>query len=170
MDTFFEQIVRIKKTGKTIAAFIGIWLLALIVCGLAILFSGYLRSIFIFLIAGAIFGAFKLSGQLNIEYEYIVTNTSLDVDKIVNKSSRQRILSIEIPTVSRLEKYTPAIVNNIDAKKLVFACDKDAENAYLLVCDKEGKGAEYLIFAPNEKMQSAIVKSLPKFVALSAFK
>jgi hypothetical protein len=104
MDTFFEQIVRIKKTGKTIAAFIGIWLLALIVCGLAILFSGYLRSIFIFLIAGAIFGAFKLSGQLNIEYEYILTNTSLDIDKITNKSSRVRVLSLELPTVSRLEK------------------------------------------------------------------
>lgn len=170
MDTFFEQIVRIKKTGKSIAAFVAIWLMALTVCGLAILFSAYLRTIFVFIIAGALYGAYVLSGKLNIEYEYIVTNTTLDVDKIVNKSSRQRMLSVELPTASRLEKFTPALLNNIDNKKLVVASNKDSQNAYFLVCEKEGSGASYLVFEPNEKMQSAIVKSLPKFVANSAFK
>jgi hypothetical protein len=170
MDTFFEQIVTIKKTTKTMLSFVGIWAAALLLVALAFLFSGYIGAIFIFVIAGIIYGAFKLSGRLNVEYEYIVTNTTLDVDKITNKSTRLRMLSVELPTASRVEKYNPALLNNIDLKKLVFACDQDSQDAYLLVCEKEGKGAQYLVFTPNEKMQSAIVKTMPKFVANSAFK
>ena len=169
MDTFFEQIIRIKKTGKTIAAFIGVWLLAFLLCFLAFLFSGIIGSIFIFVIAGIIFGAFRLSGLLNTEYEYIVTTTTLDLDKITNKSTRKRLLSVELPTASRLENYNPPLLTNIDLKKVVFACNND-DASYLLVCEKEGKGAQYLVFARNEKMQLAIVKSLPKFIANSAFK
>ena len=143
--------------------------MAFLLCFLAFLFSGFIGSIFIFVIAGIIFGAFRLSGLLNTEYEYIVTNTTLDIDKITNKSTRKRLLSVELPTASRLEKYNPALLTNIDPKKVVFACNKE-DASYLLVCEKEGKGAQYLVFAPNEKMQSAMVKSLPKFIANSAFK
>jgi hypothetical protein len=163
MDVFFEQIVPIKKKGKTILGFVGIWVLALLLCFVAFLFLG---SFFIIVSAAAIYGAFVLSGKLNVEYEYIVTNTTMDVDKIINKSSRKRLLSFEIPSVTRLEKYNPAV----PIKDPIIACNPEDENAYLMVCEKEGKSAQYLVFAPNAKLQSAIVKSLPKFIALSAFK
>ena len=32
MDTFFEQIIAVKKNGKALAAIIGIWLAAFLVC------------------------------------------------------------------------------------------------------------------------------------------
>ena len=67
MDTFFEQIIAVKKTGKEIAALIGIWLAAVLLCFLLFLFSGYIGAFFILLIAGVIYGAFKLSGLLNVE-------------------------------------------------------------------------------------------------------
>lgn len=170
MDVFFEQIVAIKKKGKFIAALLGIWLLALLLCFLVFLYSGYIGSIFILLMAGIIYGAFKLSGLLNVEYEYIVTNGTFDIDKIVNKSSRKRLASFELSDVSRLEKYDPLLLNNVDSKKILFACNQSDENAYFLVYEKQGKSAEYVVFSPNEKMQSAIVKFLPKFIANSAFK
>lgn len=169
MDTFFEQIVAIRKNGKSIACLIGIWLLALIISALLFL-TMILGSLTLLVIAGVIYGAFKLSGFFNIEYEYIVTNGTFDVDKIVNKSSRKRMMSFELATVSRLEKFNAAQLNSIDSKKLLIACDTTAENTYLLVSEKEGKGAQYLVFSPNEKMQSAIIKFLPKFIANSAFK
>ena len=57
MDTFFEQIVRIKKTGKAVAAILGIWILALILCAALILFP-VLRSFTLIIICGILFGAF----------------------------------------------------------------------------------------------------------------
>lgn len=169
MDTFFEQIITIKKDGKHIAAVLGIWFAALIISALLFM-TMFLGSLTLLAIAGVLYGAFKLSGLLNIEYEYIVTNGVMDIDKIINKSSRKRLASFDLANVSRLEKFNSSSLNNIDKNNLVIACNEKDDNAYLLVYEKDGKGAQYVVFTPNDKMQSAIVKFLPKFIANSAFK
>lgn len=169
MDTFFEQIVSIKKNGKKIATFIAIWILALLLCGIIFLMSGIFGSLIFLLMAGTLYGAFKLSGLLNVEYEYIITNGTLDVDKIVNKQSRQRILSFDIPKVTRMEKYNDGLIVNINPKDIVMACNTTDENVYLLAYEKNGKQMN-LVFSPNEKMQKVIAKYLPKFISNSLFK
>lgn len=170
MDTFFEQITAVKKSGKDIAAITGIWLLAFIICFLLVLFMGYLGSFSFLLIAGALFGAFKLSCRFNVEYEYIVTNGTMDIDKIINKSSRKRVLSFELATVSRLEKFNQGLLSSVNSKVIVTACNLNDPEAYLMVSSTEGKGTSYLIFAPDERVRGAIVKFVPKFIANSAFK
>ena len=167
MDTFFEQIISIKKSLGNIACMVGIWILALPLCFLAYLIIPYLSAL---LIMGILYGAFKLSTMFNVEYEYIVTNGTLDIDKIINKSKRKRILSFELPNVTRLEKYIPSILNNVNIKDVTFACNKEDGNAYLIVAEKEGKNPYYLVMSPNDKIKSAIVKYVPKFISNSAFK
>ena len=169
MDTFFEQIISVKKTGKAVAALIGIWLAAFIIC-FFLFFTGFFGVLTFLLIAGVIYGAFKLSCLLNVEYEYIVTNGTMDIDKITNKSSRKRVLSLELQTVSRIERYKPALLNSADSKDVIIACNADDAGAYLMVASAEGKGAKYLVFAPDERLRGAIVKFVPVFVANSAFK
>lgn len=169
MDTFFEQIISVKKTGKAVAALIGIWLAAFVVCFL-LFFTGFFGMLTFLLIAGVLYGAFKLSCLLNIEYEYIVTNGIMDIDKITNKSSRKRVLSFELQTVSRIEKYNPSLLNSVNSKDVLIACNQDDKDAYLMVSSTEGKGTNYLVFAPDERLRSAVVKSVPMFVANSAFK
>ena len=39
MDTFFEQIISIKKSGKAIAIFLSVWIFAALLC-LALLLFG----------------------------------------------------------------------------------------------------------------------------------
>lgn len=170
MDTFFEQITAVKRSGKDIAAITGIWLLAFIICFLLVLFMGYLGFFSFLLIAGALFGAFKLSCRFNVEYEYIVTNGTMDIDKIINKSSRKRVLSFELATVSRLEKFNQGLLSSVNSKEIVTACNLNDPEAYLMVSSTEGKGTSYLIFAPDERVRGAIVKFVPKFIANSAFK
>jgi len=108
MDTFFEQIVSIKKSGKAIALFLFVWILALILCALILLFGIPFAPV---LVIGLGYGAWWLTAKLNVEYEYIVTNGTMDIDKIVNKSSRQRVSSFEIAKVERVEKYNPSLLN-----------------------------------------------------------
>ena len=167
MDVFFEQLVPIKRDGKAITIFILAWLIALLLCGLAFLFLG---TLFIIAVAGIIFATVKFTGLLNVEYEYILTNGVMDIDRITNKSTRKRLMSFEVSHVTRLEKYNPAFLESIDKKQLVFACPGKSQDAYFMVCEKEGKKAEYLVFTPNEKMKKAMVKFLPKFISNSAFK
>ncbi len=170
MDTFFEQIIAVKKNGKAVAAIIGIWLAAFIVCFLLIMFMGFLGTFSLLLAAGVLFGAYKLCTRFNLEYEYIVTNGTMDIDKIINKSSRKRILSFELATVSRIEKFNPAQLSGVNAKELFITCNQDDPGAYLMVSATEGKGTSYLVFAPDERVRSAIVKFVPKFISNSAFK
>lgn len=170
MDTFFEQIIPVKKNGKAAAAIIGIWLAAFIVCFLLIMFMPFLGTFSLLLAAGALFGAYKLCTRFNLEYEYIVTNGTMDIDKIINKSSRKRILSFELATVSRIEKFNPAQLSGVNAKELFITCNQDGPGAYLMVSATEGKGTSYLVFAPDERVRSAIVKFVPKFISNSAFK
>lgn len=170
MDTFFEQIIAVKKNGKAVAAIIGIWLAAFIVCFLLIMFMVFLGTFSLLLAAGALFGAYKLCTRFNLEYEYIVTNGTMDIDKIINKSSRKRILSFELATVSRIEKFNPAQLSAVNAKELFITCNQDDPGAYLMVSATEGKGTSYLVFAPDERVRSAIVKFVPKFISNSAFK
>lgn len=169
MDTFFEQIVSIKKSGKAVALFCLIWILALTLCAFLLL-TGILGMLTPILIIGLGYGAWWLTSKFNVEYEYIVTNGTMDIDKIVNKSSRQRISSFELDKVERLEKYNDHLLQNVKKENIVFACNKNDPNAYLLVASKEDTKVNYIVFTPSEKLQAAIKKSLPKFIALSAFK
>lgn len=169
MDTFFEQIVPIKKTGKNYVTICLIWLSALVIDTFLFLF--WLLGTLTFLaMIGVVYVAFKVMCKQNTEYEYIITNGAFDIDKIINKSERKRMASFEVSSVSRLEKFNEGLLANVDKSDVVFACNAESDNAYLLVYQKDGKSPVFVVFEPNDKMKTAILKYLPKFIANSAFK
>ncbi len=160
MDTFVEQIVAIKKTGKTWAAYFLISLIAIILMAASYLFF---RSIFIALDALIFWGAYKLYSMLGVEYEYIITNSTMDIDKIIAKSSRKRVVSFDLSAVLSIEKYTGILHPDIE-KNCIFVCNKNDENAYVLTYKSEGKPKQAFVFAPNEKMISGMKNFLPRHI------
>ena len=173
MDTFFEQIIAIRKDAKAYLSLFGIWAAFLIVVGalfvLASMFT-FIVSLMFLVIVLLGYLAFKLSKNFSVEYEYIITNGCFDVDKIIAKSSRKRMMSFEISNVEALEKFNPNAMPNREFKEKVFACNLDDPNAYYMIISEEGKGTKLLVFAPNERIQGAVKKYLPKYIANSAFK
>lgn len=160
MDTFVEQIVAIKKTPKTWGAYICIALLAIILMTVVTMYSG---AIFILLDALIIFGAFKLYSMLNVEYEYIITNSTMDIDKIIAKSSRKRIVSFDLSDVQRIEKYTGSLPADIE-KDCFFACNQTDENAFVLYYKQGGKTKKAFVFAPNERVINAMKSFLSRHI------
>lgn len=169
MDTFFEQIVSIRKNALTRLAIIGLWVLAALLT-VFLLMVNLLGALTVFAVIGIVYGAYTLTGMTNIEYEYIITNGTMDIDKIINKSSRKRIASFELSQVSRLEKFSSEKIVNIDKKYLVVACNQNDPQAYYMICEREGKGALHVVFAPEERIKGAVLKFVPKFIANNAFK
>ena len=170
MDTFCEQIVSIKKTGGAVALFLSLWFLAILICVVAFVLLFLVNPALPFLIScGVIYGAYKVTSMLNVEYEYIITNGILDVDKIINKSKRIRLTTVELSTVTELEKYNPN-KNYGDKKTVPLACDKDDNNACFIVAATQSGKTRKFVFAPNQKLQEAMVKFMPKFISNSAFK
>ncbi len=168
MDTFFEQIVSIKKSGKNWAVIFIIWFFAIAISAFLVIIP-LIRPLAPILVLGLGYGSWWLASKFNVEYEYIVTNGSMDVDKILNKSKRSRISSFEIANVERLEKFNIQLLKNVKRESIVYACNQNDPNAYLMVASREDTKVNYIVFAPNKKLQNAIKKSLPKFIANSAF-
>ena len=160
MDTFVEQIIAIKKTSKTWLAYAGITVAAIILMTAAFIF---LKALFIPIDFFIFLGAYKLYMMQSIEYEYIVTNSTMDIDKIVAKSSRKRVVSLDLTSVQRIEKYTGVLPHDTP-KDIFFACNKKDENAFILFYKKEGKPQKAFVFAPNEKMIDGMKKFLPRHI------
>ncbi len=170
MDTYFEQLVPIKSTGKTKALFFGIWIAAILLVAACMLFLWfYIPSIALLLVFALLYGAYKLSLMLFVEYEYIITNGSVDIDKITAKSSRKRIACFELSEVQSLERYNPAKKPTGEFKKSVVACNPNDE-AYSMIITKSNGDRLFVVYAPNERMKEASCKFLPKHIANSAFK
>lgn len=50
-------------------------------------------------------GGVWLLGNFNIEYEYILTNNDLDIDKVIGKRKRKRMISLDVSTAEAFAPY-----------------------------------------------------------------
>ena len=108
-DIYLEYILKKKKTGGQ-KAIIAVIIFAAIIVSLALLllifatatalsgtqFGSFSFSIGLVLIAFAWYGAYLLMSMQNIEYEYILTNSEIDIDKIMSKQEKElRVLTLK---------------------------------------------------------------------------
>lgn len=162
MDTFFEQLIRIKLNSKA-KFMVGaiIFVDALIVAFLLIFALAFAPAIILLIVIAAIYGAYKLINMLVVEYEYIYTNGDLDVDKIVAQSSRKRIVSIKCSEVEKYGEYkgqpAPGSVKNT----FVF-CNPDSEGQVYLIARDRNLGMVMIVLAPEERLRAELEKAIPR--------
>ncbi len=170
MDVFCEQIVKKRKTTaeKLAVALIwaGGWVLSMLLIFLGLyIFPGYFMLAL--LAAGfVVYFSMKLAFKLNLEYEYCVTNGLLDVDKIINRSDRKRLLSVEVNTFDRFEEFNPQKPEN-DPKKFdlvvnAVADPQGSDAIYAATIRHPVKGRILLVFQPNEKILTTVKQALPR--------
>lgn len=173
MDTFFEQIVAMRKGAKEMALIILILVAALIVGALLMLLSIVnisFASICFLAIAGVFFGAYKLIALNNVEFEYILTNGEMDIDKITNRSSRKRQITFSLKDVLRIEKYdfsNPVVIHG--AKTEVY-CNKGDENACFVLLEHKSHGKTVVVFSPNDRMLQGMSGFIPRIIGGDFFK
>jgi hypothetical protein len=152
MDTFCEQLVKRAPTTKENIKKALILFLALFLGGIIFLLASYyLGYIFGFLFGGVIFFlGFYLMGMYDYEYEYIVTNGEIDIDKIIAKRKRKRILSVSAKSFTAFKKL-------LDSDKLsdqvmsIDVSDGIDVNKYYAEFKLKDQRQIALIFSPDEK-------------------
>lgn len=162
MDTFYEQIIKIKLNGKSKAIIAAILAVDVLLLAVIMYFALLLTPAFAFLIIiGVIYGSYKLISMLSIEYEYVFTNGDLDVDKIVAKSSRKRMVSIKCSEVEKYGEYkgqpAPGSVKNT----LIY-CNPDSEGQVYLIAKDKNLGMVMLVIAPEQRVREAIESAIPR--------
>lgn len=168
MDTYVEQIVAIRKSPMERLLQIGIIVLGVILiltCGMLYVAGalGMFSLLFVVLAVAVGYGIYYFASQLNLEYEYIFTNGDFDVDKIISKRSRKRVLSGQCRFISEFGHYDPDQLAARRFDSRIVACTVDEEACYAVFSLDEGAEA-LLIFSPNEKMLNAMKKYAPRVI------
>ena len=159
MDTYAEQLVVKQSDSSDQMKKIGI-----IVGGIAVILALLYVTVFIMPIAiiaacGAAYGAYWLLTCQNVEYEYTVTNGSVDIDKIISRRKRVSLISVEVKDFTDFGEYSS--VNDNFSGTTVMAVGEDDE-LYFADFHNEQYGETRLVFSPNEKILNCIKPYLPR--------
>ncbi len=170
MDVFIEHLVKKRSTGADMAKKIGLVLAVLLVVVACFMLVPPQFLMFAFLIiCGAVYGAYWLISGMNVEYEYILTNGEIDVDKIVAQRKRKRLLNVHSKTFEAFGPYKAAEHANRDYDNRILACEsEDSENVYYATFRHRTLGYCLLVFNPDERIIKGIKSYLPRTIGGNA--
>ena len=163
MDTFVEQIVKKKKDGKDIALIVGIWILFVIVSAAAVLF---LRMLGFLILCGAGYGAWWLTTERNREFEYSLTNGSIDIDEIIAQRKRKRIVSVNGEKLESAGVYDAAAQNRPFDRRVMAAPSETEEGLWYFTYHSKKNGHTAVVFQPDNRVLSALYSGLQTTVRL----
>ena len=175
MDVFIEYMVKKQNTAKDIVLKLLCVLGAVVLLAVA-LFAiplaaqlgqiGQLITMIAPLIGvGGVFGAWYLITSMNVEYEYILTNGEMDVDKIVARRRRKRMITVNARKFEAFGPYKPQEHTGKDYAGRVYACvsSEDPGN-YYAVFNHATLGKTLLVFTPNDRVLDGLRGFIPRQV------
>ncbi len=176
MDIYNEWLVKKKRTGKDTAISFAAVAVGIILCWILIQVIAVfpiLSTIVLLVIAGMIWGIYRIITSSNLEYEYIFTNGEMDVDKITNARSRKRVTVVNARKIDILaHKSAPEFKRSLDddsIKKLYACTSPDSEDLYFLLFRDEDDDdtLKMLLFNPNDKILDGFKKYNPRRVFIN---
>ena len=166
MDVVVEYLIKKQKKPVDYLITVG-YIVAAVVVFFAGTFIGtlsqYLSMIGVIIGVGAIYLAYRLISARNIEYEYSIVNGEMDVDKIIARKKRRRILTLRLLGVSSAGKYNKADFAGQSFDSEVYVCeDPDKDNSYYMVFDHRDFGHCLMVLTPSERLLEAMHVYIPQ--------
>ncbi|MCL2083967.1 MAG: hypothetical protein FWH06_01755, partial [Oscillospiraceae bacterium] len=112
----------------------------------------------IFAFAGGLYLLFLLYRHLNVEFEYILTNGEMDIDRITGKSRRKRLLTVDCRAlevcapIESIAQYENAQYT----KRLDVSSGQNDAPRHFMVAPAKGGGRMLVIFEPDDRILSAM--------------
>lgn len=167
MDSFLEKIVVRKKTAKDYLIMTGA-IFGGMVLFFAVQMIPFLSSFFIIIVAAIAYLIYQVIIARNIEFEYIVTNGDLDIDKIIARRRRKRIFSANCKDFDIITKlkggYNDRRISNVN-KRIEAMSSIDSDNVYLITLAYKGEKT-VVLFEPDERMLKAFKFYIPRKVEI----
>lgn len=168
MEVFVECLIKRHNSAKTvlleILTVLGFFVGSVIVFFLITAFSPTLALI---AAAAAAFGCWWLLRRFQVEYEYILTNDTLDVDKIIAKSSRKRVISINLREIEMLAPANDAHRREFQSAGIqtkIDATDGSSSDIYFIKTPHQKLGMTVLLFSPDERIFDGVKSIVPRKV------
>ncbi len=113
--------------------------------------------------------AVLLINSRSVEYEYILTNNELDIDKVMSKKGRKHLITVDVKEaqcVARIDddEHNSAY-KNVPSGVRVLDYSAHSSNGYTYFIDAVIEGERTIVlFEPTGKMLDALWKSNPRNV------
>ena len=162
MDSYAEQIVKKVDNGsdnlKRAACLIGG-----IVAGLVLIVLSmklHIAIIGALLGVGAFYGGLYLGTNYDIEYEYLVVNGEIDIDKILAKKRRKKLITIRTGDFTEFGRYSEEVKSGDET--IIWAVGTSPEEPQTFYGDFEHPtyGKCRLLFSPSVKVLREIKTGL----------
>lgn len=169
MDIFCEYILKKGKTVKDYLYETGIVLAACIFTYLMLGISQYTFGAWLLLICIAWYGVYMFIKFRGIEYEYTLTNSEMDIDRIKGKSKRKRIISVNFKNVELCANVNDKNYydEEKDKERKILDFTGISENDIYFADFTNDKGKIRMYFQPSEKMKEGLGLVNPRNVHIS---
>lgn len=169
MESYCEYLTKKRLEAKNYLLIVLIWLAAFALVYGVIWLSAlilFVKTFAVIIIAGILYGAFRLVQLMDIEYEMIAVNRDLDIDKIIAKRSRKRMLTVHLDKIEEYGKYSENVAARLANRSFEFKinCANQGDDAAYMVYRHPKKGLCFVVIPVNEKLEKEILKSVPKMV------
>lgn len=166
MDFYNEWILKKKRDLKDWLKISLSVIGALVLIYIAMCLVLLLRNMFVLVIAGIIYLAYKIIKSTSVEYEYTVTNTDLDIDKIVARSKRTKVVSLNVRKIEYFapytEKYAQQYKNESITKRLDCSSGRADAKRFFAIYYNNGEKL-CIIFEPTDKMIAHFETYVPRY-------
>ncbi len=132
-------------------------------------FAGSLLSTLCFvLIFGVWYGVYNLRLAQSIEFEYSFINGSVDIDKIIAKKKRKRVVSFDIKDAELMARIDDdehnSVYKNTPQGVSVINCTAPGNGEVYFVYVTEGNKRRLILISPSERMIEGLWKHNPSAV------
>lgn len=166
MDIYCEYMVKRKKHVTDYVLAVILILVAAYFSLISFAMIMLLKSFTLLLVAAIWYGVFYLLRRKNIEYEYTLTNNTLDIDRIFGKTTRKRITTIDILKVDYIRPAKEADFEKNEKINDHYLCrEKKAEDTYVLLFTRDDR-THRVFFTPSEKMKQSMQEINPSCVTI----
>lgn len=156
-DTFVEELIARRSTFVTALLKIGIVLLAIIIASAVFIFVSFIFPVTLAVVCVAAYFGVKM---LNVEYEYAFTSGDLDVDKIIGKRRRKRVLETSTKQIQVMAPYTREFESEVRNYQVVaqkdFSASRRASGRWFFILENEQGQYEFVVFQPSARMRRAM--------------
>jgi hypothetical protein len=171
MDTFIEQLVakkvettdKIKITLLTISLVL-VFILIFLLIGIFPAFSvvGILAEF------GVAYGYWYVITSFKIEFEYALTNGELDIDKIIAKRRRKRLITVKIKEIDTMAHIAGNDKNEFFNRSFKTVIDASSSplspDAFFISVHHDKLGLTKLIFEPDQRIIGICKSMAPRKV------
>jgi hypothetical protein len=159
-DVFVEELVVRHRPAFAAALRIGAVLVGLLLIWAFYYLTGMLlgNAVFSALFALVCIGIFMVFRYLWLEYEYSFFSGEVDIDRILGKRKRSRLLSFSCRDIELMAPYSPEYDHELNGqfqRKLDVRGSGRGERDWFIICRAQD-GSRYIIaLSPSERLLDA---------------